>query len=385
MGDVEGVADRPELGRVAEDALHVAGRAEHLALAVQQRHGVRDVLEHLPEAVLADDERVRHLLRLGQVTEVHHDAPDGRLVQQVRRDRLDHPALTVGTHDPELQRHRRARDRSGVDERLGHDLPVGVVHQLERVEPEARADRPTGEALGAGRHVRQPADVVEHDDGVDVVADERLEPRLALGERPLGLALPRDVTAHGQDAVALTVRVDHRRLVEVAPEAGAVRALEVLLPAHPVEVAAQQLHDLASGADELVGVQQAQCVGERPHVVVDVEELGRRLVREHLLALEVDDPRRHRRLREEAPEAPDVAPVVGDRRGHDAGRQAVEPLARRLPRGGCVPGGVDGVGHGRLARLTGRRERERCAPAARRPRRAHRRPWRRRRPSHRGP
>ena len=298
---LEQVPGRPEVARVAEDRLDVAGGVDDLAVAVDERDGVRDVLEHPLEAVLTDLERGAGLLAIGEVAEVEHDAPHRRLVEQVGGDGLDDARGAVGPQDPELQRHGRAGSAGRVQERLDDDVVVLGVHEVEHRGAQLVLHREPGQGRGRGRGVGEPPSLVDGDHGVGREAQQGLQP--LAGQAALG-----DVLDGADQGEGLAGVVAQHRQVQVAPEGGAVGSHVALVDRHRVDLTGEQGGEVLVGRLLLVGVRDGDHVGGGGPGAA--EQLARDPVGQEVAAVERGEGVGHRGVLEHrSPQAVDPEPA----------------------------------------------------------------------------
>lgn len=145
--------------------------------------------------------RADSLLGLASLRDVacrDDDPADGRIVEQVHRNRLDMTPLPVGAAQTEL--HRLAlggRSREGRGKAFEHAIPVVGVHVDELVDlPDIVSAAEDLQTRRAG--IRDVPVRVDDGDDVRQVQDQRAEALLTLSQRFLGLPSGRDV-ARGHD------------------------------------------------------------------------------------------------------------------------------------------------------------------------------------------
>ena len=142
-------------------------------------HRTREVGDQRAMALLADAQRGGVRIALGVVADVHDDTVDRRIVEMARRHELDRDPVTVGVADA----HRVRGDVVGLGDGAQHlrrrEVEIVRVHQLERVHALQLLGRVTEETV-AEWHLADHALLVDDDQRVARVLDQRVEARLAL-------------------------------------------------------------------------------------------------------------------------------------------------------------------------------------------------------------
>ena len=174
-----------------------------------------------------------------------------------------------------------ARVVQGGQEDLDAHGPVLGVRPAEDILADPRLDGLADELRARRRRVPDDALVVDDEDGVAGIRQERLQPRFALGQAALGGEALGDVLERQEHRPRLAVVAPHDRCVHVGVEHGPVGSHVALVvleraalpPTHPVE---QEVGvGLLLGGDDRDGVEP----GEPPVLVP--EHLRARPVGQH--------------------------------------------------------------------------------------------------------